>query len=114
MVKNVYIHIPFCKSKCNYCSFISYPCISLKEKYLDALEKEILYYYSGEKLDTLYFGGGTPSLLTIDEFKRIIARFNITGNGNNSRIKSGRTYVRIFKITQRAWNKQNKPRVPDF
>ena len=78
MVKNVYIHIPFCKSKCNYCSFISYPCISLKEKYLDALEKEILHYYRYEKLDTLYFGGGTPSLLTIDEFKRIIARFNIT------------------------------------
>lgn len=40
MVKNVYIHIPFCKSKCKYCSFISYPKIELKEQYINALIKE--------------------------------------------------------------------------
>lgn len=78
MVKNVYIHIPFCKSKCRYCSFISYPCISLKEKYLEALEAEISHFYNGEELETLYFGGGTPSLLTAKEFERIIKHFNLT------------------------------------
>ncbi len=49
MAKNVYIHIPFCKGgKCNYCSFVSYPEIELKEKYLDALAVEIKQSYKGE------------------------------------------------------------------
>lgn len=77
MVKNVYIHIPFCKSKCKYCSFISYPKIELKEQYINALIKEIQTKYNGELLNTLYFGGGTPSILTIDEFSKIINLFNI-------------------------------------
>lgn len=75
MVKNVYIHIPFCKSKCKYCSFISYPCISLKEKYLDALKEEISRFYAGEEISTLYFGGGTPSLLKTEEFLRLLECF---------------------------------------
>lgn len=80
MTKNVYIHIPFCKSKCNYCSFISFPAIEMKKIYLNALEFEIKTHYKGEKLNTLYFGGGTPSLLTSNEFKRFIELFNITPN----------------------------------
>lgn len=80
MTKSVYIHIPFCKSKCNYCSFISFPKIELKEQYLNALEKEIKTRYKGEELNTLYFGGGTPSLLTPQDFKRFIELFNITPN----------------------------------
>lgn len=80
MVANVYIHIPFCKSKCKYCSFVSYPRLELKEKYLDALEKEIKFRYKGEKLNTLYFGGGTPSVLTSDEINRLISLFNTNEN----------------------------------
>ena len=76
MVKSAYIHIPFCKSKCKYCSFISFPKLELKEQYLDALIKEIKYYYKGETLDTIYFGGGTPSLLTPEEFKILLNLFN--------------------------------------
>ena len=76
MVKSAYIHIPFCKSKCKYCSFISFPKLELKEQYLDALIKEIKYYYKGETLDTIYFGGGTPSLLTPEEFKTLLDLFN--------------------------------------
>ncbi len=76
MTKNVYIHIPFCKSKCRYCSFISYPELELKKQYIKALKDEIKFFYKGEKLNTLYFGGGTPSLLTPDEF--LISLFNIT------------------------------------
>lgn len=75
-MKNVYIHIPFCKSKCKYCSFVSYPQAELKAEYLKALEKEIKFRYKGELLETLYFGGGTPSLLTINEFKSLIYLFN--------------------------------------
>lgn len=75
-IKNVYIHIPFCKSKCHYCSFVSYPKPELKEQYLDALEKEIKANYKGEELNTLYFGGGTPSLLDVEDFSKIINLFN--------------------------------------
>ena len=78
MVKSAYIHIPFCKSKCKYCSFISFPKLELKDQYLYALIKEIKYYYKGEILDTIYFGGGTPSLLTPDEFKTLLNLFNFT------------------------------------
>lgn len=75
MVKNAYIHIPFCKSKCNYCSFISYSMLEFKEKYLYALEKEIKHFYEQEPLDTLYIGGGTPSVLLVSELEAIIKRF---------------------------------------
>lgn len=81
MVKNTYIHIPFCKdAKCNYCSFVSYTCFELKDKYLDALKKQIQTEYKGEQLNTLYFGGGTPSLLTISEIKTLIDLFEININ----------------------------------
>lgn len=79
-MKNAYIHIPFCKSKCKYCSFVSYPKLELKEKYLQALEEEIKTKYSGEKLNTLYFGGGTPSILTPEEFKNLTDLFLVDNN----------------------------------
>lgn len=77
MVKNVYIHIPFCKSKCKYCSFVSFCFTNLKNEYLTALKKEISHSYKHEILNTLYFGGGTPSILTPHEFSDIITLFNI-------------------------------------
>lgn len=70
-MKGLYIHIPFCKSKCNYCDFYSKPvnndrlCFDIK-KYADALKKHIIKMSSSLKkytFDTVYFGGGTPSLL---------------------------------------------------
>lgn len=78
MTQNVYIHIPFCKQKCRYCSFISYPDLSVKKQYLQSLAQEIIYFYKKEQLKTLYFGGGTPSLLTPEEFNRLISLFNIS------------------------------------
>ena len=80
MTKNVYIHIPFCKSKCKYCSFVSFPKLEQKANYLDALKKEIHQNYKNEILNTLYFGGGTPSLLTPEEFNDLIKIFNINKN----------------------------------
>ena len=76
--KNVYIHIPFCRQKCKYCSFVSFTDLGLKEDYLAALKKEIKHHYRGEVLDTLYFGGGTPSILEPEEIKEIIGMFNVT------------------------------------
>ena len=66
----IYVHIPFCKSKCGYCGFYSIPSIKLKDRFLEALKKEIILrkdYLKGQAVVTIYFGGGTPSLLTIEE-----------------------------------------------
>ena len=75
MIKNCYIHIPFCDKICSYCDFCKmYKYDHFVEDYLDALEKEIKSIYKGEVLDTIYIGGGTPSSLNINQLKRL---FNI-------------------------------------
>lgn len=78
MPKNVYIHIPFCKSKCKYCSFVSFPAVEKKQEYLSVLSNEIRHFYKNEQLDTLYFGGGTPSLLDVEDFKKLAELFNVS------------------------------------
>lgn len=80
MTKNAYIHIPFCKSKCNYCSFVSFNRLELKQEYINSLGRQIEAEYKGEALKTLYFGGGTPSLLSIDEFNEIFKLFKLEKN----------------------------------
>ena len=77
MVKSAYIHIPFCKQKCHYCSFVSFPHFEKKEQYLCALKKQILIEYQGEELKTLYFGGGTPSLFSPNEVNSLIKMFKL-------------------------------------
>lgn len=79
-VRSAYIHIPFCKSKCNYCSFVSFKNQDKKSGYLYSLLKEIDYYYNGENLDTLYIGGGTPSLLSAEELGKLYNKFNLSDN----------------------------------
>ena len=76
MVESAYIHIPFCKSKCAYCSFVSFNKLEMLTGYVYALLKDINDNYGGEELKTLYFGGGTPSLLPIDLLNKIIEKFN--------------------------------------
>ena len=76
MITSVYVHIPFCRRKCKYCSFVSYNAIELKEQYVDALCSEIKNRYRGEHLKTLYIGGGTPSLLNAFDVEKIISCFN--------------------------------------
>ena len=65
----LYIHIPYCRSKCRYCDFYSTPCPDgVPEAYIDALCREMDRFSpcgsTPLRPDTLYFGGGTPSLLT--------------------------------------------------
>jgi len=74
----LYLHIPFCKSKCYYCDFYSVSQSSLKEAWLEALIKELKIepvFLGTEKpvLRTIYFGGGTPSQLTFNELQLIFA-----------------------------------------
>lgn len=75
----IYIHIPFCRKKCYYCDFYKTTSIKEKETFLGALKKEIgirRCYLQGEDTDTVYFGGGTPSLLSPLEIKSIIGYLN--------------------------------------
>ncbi len=70
----IYIHIPFCKQRCIYCDFYSTVSIEKAEPYIDALCKEILIrrsYLQGDEIQTIYLGGGTPSLLTATQLKKL-------------------------------------------
>lgn len=72
----IYIHIPFCKQACVYCNFYFSTSLSNKDKFVKALIREIeltQLYLQDEKIETIYFGGGTPSLLTINDFYSIIS-----------------------------------------
>jgi oxygen-independent coproporphyrinogen-3 oxidase len=69
----LYLHIPFCESICNYCNFNRGLLDSeLKTRYVDALTTEIIAIGDGAAVDTIYFGGGTPSLLDPGEVGRIL------------------------------------------
>jgi oxygen-independent coproporphyrinogen-3 oxidase len=73
MALGLYLHIPFCSAICNYCNFNrGLFDAGLKERYVSALEQEILRTGAGEPADTVYFGGGTPSLLEPAEIGRLI------------------------------------------
>lgn len=70
----IYIHTPFCKQACYYCDFHFSTSMKYKKEMLDAVNKEIEIqrsFFDNEKIETIYFGGGTPSLLSIDEINRI-------------------------------------------
>lgn len=71
----IYIHIPFCNSKCAYCGFYSIASQKQKTAFLEALHTEIKLrtdYLKGEEIGTVYFGGGTPSILSVEEIKGIL------------------------------------------
>jgi oxygen-independent coproporphyrinogen-3 oxidase len=69
----LYLHIPFCSSICNYCNFNrGLFDAALKDRYVDALAAEIAACGRGEAADTIFFGGGTPSLLEPEEVGRLI------------------------------------------
>ena len=76
----LYVHIPFCVSKCKYCDFASFARVDSQKRraYVDRLCNEIEAYSGTEKriLDTVFFGGGTPSLLAADELVRIFEAIN--------------------------------------
>lgn len=71
----IYIHIPFCKQRCRYCAFYSTTLHSMHSSYTAALCRELQLrkeYAGGEAIETIYFGGGTPSLLTEEHLASIL------------------------------------------
>lgn len=67
----LYVHIPFCASRCVYCGFYSTTSLSLRQRYVDALCREMRMLTFKPKISTIYLGGGTPSQLTHEELNRL-------------------------------------------
>lgn len=103
----LYIHIPFCEKKCGYCDFISYP--NRQERmgdYIDAVIREA-ENYAGEKADSVFIGGGTPSFLPEGEMRRLVegvtrsigiapgAEFTIEANPNSLTPQKAREYAAL-------------------
>ena len=83
----IYIHIPFCKQKCHYCNFYSSVSIKYRDIFVDALLNETIKkqpYLQNETIDTIYFGGGTPSMLSNNEINLILntiySNYNVSAN----------------------------------
>ena len=103
----IYIHIPFCKSKCSYCDFLSFVPKSEdeKNKYVDYIIKEIYLYsklYGKRCVDSIYFGGGTPSLIGTNNVNRIMEAiyngFNVSNDSENTlEINPGTTDEDLYK-----------------
>jgi oxygen-independent coproporphyrinogen-3 oxidase len=78
----LYIHIPFCASRCIYCGFYSTTNVDIKQRYVDTLchEMELRRYEVKGPLSTIYVGGGTPSQLSLDQLRQIFTSItNIWG-----------------------------------
>ncbi len=82
-MKSVYIHIPFCQNICSYCDFAKvYYFSNWVTSYLETLKKEIIKTYQGEKIKTIYIGGGTPSSLSIEELTKLFSIINLFDKSN--------------------------------
>lgn len=72
-VRSLYIHVPFCAHKCEYCAFYSAPAGGDQiQRYVDALIRELELIAPDCQPDTLFFGGGTPSMLSLKQWERIL------------------------------------------
>ena len=75
----IYLHIPFCRQACHYCNFHFSTSLRQKNDFIGALLREMEArrdYLAGSQVETIYFGGGTPSLLTEEELGRILNRLH--------------------------------------
>jgi oxygen-independent coproporphyrinogen-3 oxidase len=102
---HLYIHIPFCKQACYYCDFHFSTNLSLKDKMVDAICTEIELqkeYLQKKKLQTIYFGGGTPSLLTGGDFEKIfyaISKFYDISSLEETTIETNPDDINLEKIS---------------
>ncbi len=79
-VGSYYFHVPFCAHKCEYCAFYSAPPAgTIIDRYVTALSRELDTFQSRRPPRTLYFGGGTPTLLTVEQWNRILKALDKLG-----------------------------------
>jgi oxygen-independent coproporphyrinogen III oxidase len=106
----IYLHIPFCKQACVYCNFHFSTSLKLKDEVLKAMIQEIKMqrdYLQGAAIETVYFGGGTPSLLSADEINHIfdtIVKFYPVGQIKECTLEANpddlsREYLRALRNT---------------
>ncbi len=85
-VAGIYIHIPFCKKLCPYCDFYHTTDMSLRQSFINSLLKETdlrKSYLQNDTIETIYLGGGTPSVLSPDEIKKITKAIRSSFSINN-------------------------------
>ena len=82
MNKNIgiYVHFPFCKRKCAYCDFVSFPNLELESEYVSLLIDEISSSDVKGKISTVYFGGGTPSVLDAENIEKVLSALKNLSN----------------------------------
>src|SRR5580765_2862711 len=82
-MSSLYVHVPFCAQKCSYCAFFSEPSSGdVTNRYVDAMVREMESVSGDVKAETIFFGGGTPSLLNLAQWERILkamSRLNLLG-----------------------------------
>ena len=111
-IKNCYIHIPFCNKICSYCDFCKiFYNENLVNKYLESLEKEINSIYKGEKLETIYIGGGTPSSLNIKQLEKLFSIINKLNRNNNCSITIEGNFSNTTKEKLDLYKKNNVNRL---
>ena len=72
----IYIHIPFCRSRCLYCDFYSTTLLELRQRYVEALCREMLFREHPVQAETIYLGGGTPSQLSPSQLRQLFCNIN--------------------------------------
>ena len=101
----IYIHIPFCRSKCEYCDFYSLTCQDEKQmdQYLDAVcdhIKETGALAPEHLVDTVYFGGGTPSYFGADRMATILSVIRKSFRGNGDSTEGAHPFLTLFLLLQ--------------
>lgn len=80
-MSGIYLHIPFCKQACHYCNFHFSTSLHYRKEMVEAIQKELLLqrdYLQDSPIETIYFGGGTPSLLETSEIQALIKTIEST------------------------------------
>jgi oxygen-independent coproporphyrinogen-3 oxidase len=82
-VESLYVHVPFCAQKCEYCAFYSGPASGeLIQRYVQALLRELELIAQDCRPKTVFFGGGTPSLLSLKQWESVLTTLHRLGLGN--------------------------------
>ncbi|HWQ91010.1 MAG TPA: radical SAM protein, partial [Clostridia bacterium] len=79
-VRSLYVHVPFCAQKCSYCAFFSEPAPGeTVNRYIEALLREMSWIAVDTRPDTIFFGGGTPSILNLRQWERLLGSMRELG-----------------------------------